>query len=83
MAFDRNINIANEDHSMYFDELLALGRKSNQDAKLQELLDSVNPDDMLTLIYTSGTTGKPQRSYPYSSFFYDWYLSVSTEIFPM
>jgi len=59
VAFDRDIVISGDD-SMYFDELLAIGRKSAQDATLQERLNTVNPDDILTLIYTSGTTGKPK-----------------------
>jgi long-chain acyl-CoA synthetase len=59
VAFDRDIVISGDD-SMYFDELLAIGRKSAQDATLQERLNEVNPDDILTLIYTSGTTGKPK-----------------------
>jgi len=59
VAFDRDIVISGDD-SMYFDDLLAIGRRSKQDAALQERLNSVNPDDILTLIYTSGTTGKPK-----------------------
>ncbi len=59
VAFDRDINIAGED-SMYFEELLAIGRSAPQEAKLQERLNTVNPDDTLTLIYTSGTTGAPK-----------------------
>lgn len=59
IAFDRNITISGND-SMYFDELLEIGRKSKQDKNLQERLDSGHPDDILTLIYTSGTTGNPK-----------------------
>lgn len=59
IAFDHDITIIGED-SMYFDELLTIGRASTQDAKLQERLNTSNPDDTLTLIYTSGTTGAPK-----------------------
>ena len=59
VAFDRDIKTEGDD-SMYFDELLAMGRKAPQDKKLQERLDNVDPDDALTLIYTSGTTGAPK-----------------------
>ena len=59
VAFDRDIVISGDD-SMYFDEMLDMGRKADQDATLQERLNQVNPDDILTLIYTSGTTGKPK-----------------------
>lgn len=59
IAFDRDIAISGDD-SMYFDDLLTMGRSGAQDAKLQERLNNVNPDDILTLIYTSGTTGAPK-----------------------
>lgn len=59
VAFDRDIIIKGDD-SMYFDELLKIGRSAPQDKKLQERLNTVNPDDTLTLIYTSGTTGAPK-----------------------
>ena len=59
VAFDRDIKITGED-SMYFDELLAVGRRAPQDATLQERLNTANPDDRLTLIYTSGTTDTPK-----------------------
>ncbi|MEA1961363.1 MAG: AMP-binding protein, partial [Bacillota bacterium] len=59
VAFDHDIIITGDD-SMYFDQLLAMGRASKQDAKLQELLNTGVPDDTLTLIYTSGTTGAPK-----------------------
>lgn len=76
VAFDRNISIADDD-SMYFDELLAMGRKAKQDDRLQELLNNVNPDDTLTLIYTSGTTGNPKGAiHTHRSFMNGIYPSV-------
>lgn len=59
VAFNRDINISGDD-SMYFEDLLTMGRSSNQEGKLQEHLNNVQPDDILTLIYTSGTTGLPK-----------------------
>jgi long-chain acyl-CoA synthetase len=59
VAFDRDVIIEGDD-SMYFDELLAMGRASARDAELRERLDNAKPDDTLTLIYTSGTTGAPK-----------------------
>ncbi|HHW61597.1 MAG TPA: long-chain fatty acid--CoA ligase [Syntrophomonadaceae bacterium] len=59
VAFDRDIKIEGDD-SMYFDELLEMGRKAPQEEKLQERLNNVDPNDPLTLIYTSGTTGAPK-----------------------
>jgi len=34
--------------------------KSSDNFDFNEIIDSVNPDDLLTLIYTSGTTGTPK-----------------------
>ncbi|MEA1959780.1 MAG: AMP-binding protein, partial [Bacillota bacterium] len=59
IAFDRDIKITGDD-SVYFDQLLAMGRTSKQDKNLQERLNTADPDDTLTLIYTSGTTGAPK-----------------------
>lgn len=59
IAFDRDIKIEGDD-SMYFDDLLNMGRASKQDAQLEKRLNDVDPDDELTLIYTSGTTGAPK-----------------------
>ncbi len=41
-------------------ELLELGKKNPEPAKLKELIDQVKPEDLMTLIYTSGTTGTPK-----------------------
>lgn len=41
-------------------ELIELGKKNPQPDTLQELKDSILPDDLVTLIYTSGTTGTPK-----------------------
>lgn len=44
------------------DAVLNQGSKSyaNQKSKIQEILESIQPDDLATLIYTSGTTGVPK-----------------------
>ena len=41
-----------------FDKFLTLGTNSN--VNIQDIVNSINPDDLLTLIYTSGTTGNPK-----------------------
>lgn len=46
----------------YFFDLMEEGRQLAQTVpgQLNELIDRVQPDDLLTLIYTSGTTGNPK-----------------------
>ncbi len=45
-----------------YEEILNLGesRKDEFEAKVKELKDSVQPEDLATIIYTSGTTGVPK-----------------------
>lgn len=44
----------------HLNELMELGAANPQPEKLQELKDSVEPEDIATIIYTSGTTGVPK-----------------------
>ncbi|MBU2650655.1 MAG: long-chain fatty acid--CoA ligase [Bacteroidetes bacterium] len=41
-------------------DLIDLGKANPVPEKLQEIRDSIKPDDITTLIYTSGTTGVPK-----------------------
>ena len=50
-------NIEGHKHLM---ELIDFGKANANEAKLQEIKDSINGDDLLTIIYTSGTTGIPK-----------------------
>lgn len=59
VAFDRETSIEGND-SVYLDDLIETGRKLGNDSELENRLNDVKPDDILTLIYTSGTTGKPK-----------------------
>lgn len=59
VAFDRDTRIYGND-SMYLDDLIDRGLELDNDSELEERLNNVNPDDVLTLIYTSGTTGRPK-----------------------
>ncbi len=45
-----------------YEEILELGEKKKEELEkeLEEIKDSVTPDDLATLIYTSGTTGVPK-----------------------
>ncbi|MFN3554849.1 MAG: AMP-dependent synthetase/ligase [Bacteroidales bacterium] len=44
----------------HLNELIQLGKDNPQPEKLQQIKDSIRPEDMLTIIYTSGTTGVPK-----------------------
>jgi len=59
VAFDRDTVISGG-NSLYFDDLVKKGGTAGNDAEFEARLNTVNPDDILTLIYTSGTTGKPK-----------------------
>ncbi len=41
-------------------EILELGRSHPEQEKLDQIKDSIGPDDLATIIYTSGTTGRPK-----------------------
>lgn len=46
--------------AQHWTEVLEMGKKDGDVAKIDELKKNVNPHDLLTLIYTSGTTGNPK-----------------------
>ncbi len=50
------------DRAKNYKEILDLGeaKRSDFEAKLEEIKKSITPDDLATLIYTSGTTGVPK-----------------------
>lgn len=50
------------DEAKHWEELLSLGEVTREKhaEKLEEIKDSIQPDDMTTIIYTSGTTGTPK-----------------------
>ncbi len=59
VAFDRDTKI-DAVNSVYLDDLIKKGETLTNDSELEDRLNNVKPDDILTLIYTSGTTGKPK-----------------------
>lgn len=44
----------------HLNELVELGRSNPSPQYLQQIKDSITPDDVVSLIYTSGTTGHPK-----------------------
>jgi len=59
IVFDRNVNISGNE-SVYFDEFIESGHKTDNAGLLESRLASAKGDDLATLIYTSGTTGEPK-----------------------
>ena len=59
VVFDPKTEISG-DNSYLFSDFLDIGRNSGRDPELQERMDAISPDDVVTLIYTSGTTGDPK-----------------------
>ncbi|MBI4944783.1 MAG: long-chain fatty acid--CoA ligase [Bacteroidetes bacterium] len=47
-------------NAKHFMELVELGKKSRNEAKLQSIKESIKESDLATILYTSGTTGTPK-----------------------
>jgi len=60
VVFNPAIHMQGNDYEMYFDDFLAIGRKSPKGSEIDTRLSRSSQDDLLTLIYTSGTTGTPK-----------------------
>ena len=60
IVFDRSTVIADDAHSIYFDDFVALGWQADNAADFEARLSQATPDDVATIIYTSGTTGLPK-----------------------
>ncbi|WP_372751221.1 long-chain fatty acid--CoA ligase [Labilibaculum sp.] len=60
VVFDKNVKLSDYDRSMYWDEFLIYGKKSQLGSQFEERFSSAELDDLATLIYTSGTTGEPK-----------------------
>ena len=70
IVFDKSVSLAGNDQAMYFDDLIEMGRKSDQDRELDARLKRADMSDLATLIYTSGTTGEPKGVMLHHSNFY-------------
>ncbi|MDE6277571.1 MAG: long-chain fatty acid--CoA ligase [Muribaculaceae bacterium] len=72
VIIDPSVRIEPDDHmSMYFGEMLALGRNANElsRAVVERRTAEATPQDIATLVYTSGTTGEPKGAIlPHSCF---------------
>lgn len=60
IVLEKEVKLADPSHSMYFDELMALGNKSQKHDELEKRRAESKEEDMACLLYTSGTTGNPK-----------------------
>lgn len=59
IVIDKSVTLES-DESIYFDDVVALGKKSKSQNELAKRLEKGKSSDLATLIYTSGTTGDPK-----------------------
>jgi len=60
ICFDESAALNPAASEASFSALVERGRPSPRSAEVEERLERVTPEDLLTLIYTSGTTGEPK-----------------------
>jgi long-chain acyl-CoA synthetase len=60
VCFDDSAALDPSAREMSLSALMECGRHSARSAEVEERLERVTPEDLLTLIYTSGTTGEPK-----------------------
>lgn len=69
IVLDSEVKLKDDGHSMYFTDLIELGKKSNNTIIYQTRKKNTSSDDLACLLYTSGTTGNPKGvMMPHSSF---------------
>lgn len=60
IVLEKDVKLADTTHSMYFDELMAIGIKSQKNDEVEKRRAESKEEDMACLLYTSGTTGNPK-----------------------
>ncbi len=60
IVYDTTANVEKSNDVMYFDDFLAIGKKSNKEKELKKRISRLDSEDLSTIIYTSGTTGEPK-----------------------
>ncbi len=64
VVYNEDVPLPEDERFLSFAQLRQLGQQSvpeaQREALFQELVQQVQPDDLLTIIYTSGTTGNPK-----------------------
>ena len=60
IVLEKEVKLSDTTHSMYLDELMAIGIKSLKNDELEKRRAESKEEDMACLLYTSGTTGNPK-----------------------
>lgn len=60
IVFEKNVQFTDKVDSIYFEELLEIGRKSQLEKEVEQTRSEGKEEDMACLLYTSGTTGNPK-----------------------
>lgn len=59
IVFDKKVQLVpGDNHSMYFEDFLALGADEKYQQEVERRSDSTSEDDLANILYTSGTTGE-------------------------
>lgn len=60
VCFDESLSADEDSRCINWNEFLELGESELYGTRLEQNLQSAEPDDLATIIYTSGTTGEPK-----------------------
>lgn len=60
IVFDKNVTLDPNQQSIYYDELIEIGKKNDLTEKIEQLRQQSVEQDTACILYTSGTSGNPK-----------------------